>query len=533
MPAVRRRPGTIPTVPTIPNIGVLSSDGGPRVPTIMGTPVATRGVSPYRNNTITMPADIQVGELVVIVVRAQMTGTTFDGSVGVNWDLLVDRRDTPGSNRGMVAFGWPCVDQAAVDTIVNTAPVVGTPSGGRSVYIAFRVAGVNLTDPIGTAALASSHAGDVATATIPKFNYLPGELICTVFGTESRSGEPYLSTSNSWAASTRLLAEQEPPPPTGSRTTIELWTAPRSTPPAAPDQTVTYSGTVAAIGMMSWTFRSKTAPPPLPGIPTVAELATLQNFKVGHRGSSANWPEFSMYGYTQAARYGVHALEISLNRTSDGVWFGMHDADLGRVSGDPFNTDPTTLTWAALNASFDTLGSTAALDPTQPDRPFATFQEIATAFPRHVLIIDPKYRWSASEQDEFFALLDTYGGGQKLDGTPTTPQQRCIIKGYCDSIGPDGVATRAATEGYKSWGYFYDANFADWSTYAPAWDWLSVDAGASPVNWATARATATADSKPLVGHVIGNQTNLDLVLGYGADGIMASNIQGLVVPPLA
>lgn len=56
-------------------------------------------------------------------------------------------------------------------------------------------------------------------------------------------------------------------------------------------------------------------------------------FYVAHRGGSREWPEMSLHAYTQAGFWGVGALEVSLARTSDGVWFGLHDADINRTSG--------------------------------------------------------------------------------------------------------------------------------------------------------------------------------------------------------
>lgn len=525
-PTPRRRGAG--TLPTVPNVGVLSGGSSANTPTIMGTPVVFGGDSPggYRHNPITLPAGIQVGELVVLVMRVQTTGAVFDDSVGTDWDLLVDRRDMPGSNRGMVIFGWPCRNQTAIDTIVNTTPVLGVAAGTRSVYICFRLAGVDLDNPV--EAIAATGTSLSSTFELPAYNYRPRSKVFTAFGTESTSGQPVDPTSVDWVALEKLTTTTEPLNPAVSRTSLTLYSAPVATRPPTPIQTADYGASVAAIGGMSWAFRSKTPPPPLPGIPTVTQLAASRNFKVGHRGSSRNWPEFSLHAYTEAARYGVQALEISLNRTSDGVWFGMHDADLGRVSGDPNSTDPTTLTWDDLNANFEILGSTANLDPTQPNRPFARFEEIAAAFPYHVLIIDPKYRWSVSERSEFFALLDTYGGGLELDGTPTTSQQRCIIKSYCTSVGPNGVAPLSSAEGYTTWGYFYDADFANWATYEPHWDWLSVDESATAPNW----ATAVAAGKPVVGHVIGAQAAADSVYARGARGIISSNVRGIAYPQL-
>ena len=63
-----------------------------------------------------------------------------------------------------------------------------------------------------------------------------------------------------------------------------------------------------------------------------AMLAAEDGFYWAHRGGSASFPEHSLHAYTQSVLRGFGSLEISLNRTADGVWFGLHDANLDRTS---------------------------------------------------------------------------------------------------------------------------------------------------------------------------------------------------------
>jgi glycerophosphoryl diester phosphodiesterase len=58
-------------------------------------------------------------------------------------------------------------------------------------------------------------------------------------------------------------------------------------------------------------------------------LLDTRPFYVAHRGGSADWPEQSMLAYRSAVACGVDALEVSLARSADGVWFGLHDNAAG------------------------------------------------------------------------------------------------------------------------------------------------------------------------------------------------------------
>ena len=87
-------------------------------------------------------------------------------------------------------------------------------------------------------------------------------------------------------------------------------------------------------------------------------------FYCAHRGGSRDFPEMSLYAYGQSALVGYPALEISLARTSDGVWFGLHDASLDRTSFNTGGGSGTTyvaasMTWAQVQ-SYYILGSMAA-----------------------------------------------------------------------------------------------------------------------------------------------------------------------------
>ena len=505
----------VPSIPSIPvhvhaRLGMSASVTVPQTPQIMGTPTITPGTSPsYRWCPVAIPSGVSVGEMVVVIFHSQVEQVP-DGTIPSTWKLLASRKGQPGGSRTFVAYGWPV--HTAGDIISGTVDI-GTPSGGRGIAACFRVAGVDLDHPlIGLAPQGVTGADNFSIG-----SYLSDvrSLSIHAVGSQATSGQaaiPLLSTG----LGDELVAEgSEPAGLVGSRTSLAVYAQPTGY--FTPSWVGTFPGAVAVNGGLGFSLQPASPlprPPILPGVPTIAALASAQNSIIGHRGSSANYPEMSMYGYQEVARTGVQALEISLNRTSDGVWFGMHDGDLLRISG--ASVDPTTLTWADLNASYQILGSTATLNPMQPDRPFARFEDIAAAFPTHVLVVDPKYRFSLSERAEFRDLLDTYGGGRELDGTPTLPTERCIVKASCTSL---NVATYMKAAGYTTWGYFYAADMANFATYEPNWDWLSMDYGVTAGDWVTAVSTG----KPVVGHVTQSQDSVDICFAGGAIGVVASD----------
>ena len=55
-------------------------------------------------------------------------------------------------------------------------------------------------------------------------------------------------------------------------------------------------------------------------------------FVIAHRGEHSLYPENSLEGALSAWRCGADAVEVDIQRSADGVWVCMHDADLTRVT---------------------------------------------------------------------------------------------------------------------------------------------------------------------------------------------------------
>ena len=207
-----------------------------------------------------------------------------------------------------------------------------------------------------------------------------------------------------------------------------------------------------------------------------------------------------MYGATRCADQGYGAMEVSLNRTSDGVWFGLHDETLLRVAG--VDIDPTTLTWQELSQYRINPPGTA---PNQPSRPFMRVEEIIDSYgSSHVLVIDPKYR--LNESSALFDLLLTM-----------QPASRMVAK-YAGN--GRGLADIVRPKGITSWGYYYAATWDANKQYASAWDLLGMEWNASQTVW----DEVIAFGKPTIAHICATKAESDAGFAKGADGVQVSGV---------
>ena len=251
-----------------------------------------------------------------------------------------------------------------------------------------------------------------------------------------------------------------------------------------------------------------------PGYSSVTAMLASTPFYIAHRGGGVSWPEMSLYAYTHSIIKGYKALELSLARTSDGVWFGLHDATLDRTSG-VTGVTASAKTWAQIQ-TYQILGSTATGDPSQPNRPYMRWEEIIAAYyPSHVIFVDPKA--ALAFKSELMAMMNAL---------PGTPQNHLICKyfGVEGGTGNTGWAKLAADNGYHRWGYFYQADSANFATYQGRWDILGMDSGADQATW----NTMLTYGKPVIGHTISDQTAATSALTKGANGLMVSQTNVIV-----
>lgn len=242
------------------------------------------------------------------------------------------------------------------------------------------------------------------------------------------------------------------------------------------------------------------------GFSTVTEMLNTPGSTWAHRGGSANWGEMSMYAYTRSLIQGYGALEVSLARSSDGVWFGHHDETLDRVTGTT-GLDPSTLTWAQIQGMSIITGADGI------HQPFMTIDEYRDSYANDcVHILDLKYGIRTQRDiDEFFAICNSF------------PSDTVMIKYFYDST---GLAGRAENEGFATWGYAYPNNVTDdpsFLTRAAAWTTLGMTHDAPQGIWDQVLAVG----KPVFGHIAYDQASYDSAMAKGASGVQCANVLGI------
>jgi glycerophosphoryl diester phosphodiesterase len=241
----------------------------------------------------------------------------------------------------------------------------------------------------------------------------------------------------------------------------------------------------------------------------VTPLLKTDRFTVAHHGGSLDWPEESLYAYQKSVQVGVDALEISLARSSDGVWFGLHDATLDRTSGTS-GFVASEHTWAEIRTH--RILPTGLRDPRQPSRPYARFDDVLDAYgDSHALFVDPKVV-DQRYYDELFALVAKH---------VRNPRETLVAKGYCTSI-PWAAAARA--RGHQTWGFYYASEIQAkpelLTSTEEHWTVMGLDYAGSAEQWSVVRALG----KPVIGHVVPDPAAALTALRHGARGLMISGV---------
>ena len=150
-----------------------------------------------------------------------------------------------------------------------------------------------------------------------------------------------------------------------------------------------------------------------------ALLALDRPIIIAHAGGDHDWPHSTMYAFTQAALNGTDVLEMDLMLSSDGVLMVQHDNTVDRLTNDTglFSSFTAAELKAMDNAYWFSGGvwSDKALADdayiyrgirtgdqpapegfTTEDFRMVTFEEVALAFPNHVLDVEIKIPESAT-----------------------------------------------------------------------------------------------------------------------------------------
>lgn len=251
-----------------------------------------------------------------------------------------------------------------------------------------------------------------------------------------------------------------------------------------------------------------------PGYASVDSMLSQETFYIAHRGGSRFFPEMSLYAYGQSVLLGYGALEFSMARTSDGVWFGLHDRSLDRTSGVSGLPDASNMTWAQVQ-NYQILGSMAADAPSQPNRPYMRLEELLDLYyPSHVIFMDTKY--AGGYIGEFVNIMSSL---------PGTPQNHIVSKSF--GVGP-GLHGPMRAAGFMAWGYYYQSNVTsgDFAAWQSNFDILGMEYGADAASW----SAATSTGKPVIGHICPTTAAAATALGRGARGLICSGVKLIQTP---
>nr|DAY11699.1 MAG TPA: hypothetical protein [Caudoviricetes sp.] len=238
------------------------------------------------------------------------------------------------------------------------------------------------------------------------------------------------------------------------------------------------------------------------GYPSIDAMVAQKGFLVAHRGGSASWPEMSMRAYTNSVAHGAGALEVSVGRTSDGVWVLAHDQNLKRVDPSAPDTPISQMTWSEVQR-YRTAGER-----------ILRIEEYLEAYGRsHVTVLDPKY--SAQQWADLARLL------------PADAKSRVIWKSAGDAT---WLAAQWKAAGWRCWGYAYAQHASDGSLskWAPSWDYLGFPWDAPAMAW----KVATSFGKPVWAHICPTKAAYDQGLQNGAAGCMVSGIMQVLPSPM-
>lgn len=512
-------------------------------PTIVGTPTTFTTSGVVTSFTINKPGPLRDGDALILALSAQTPTATGDFACN-GWSRISQAFEASSPGDRIIAFyALPVpVARSVTDTSFTFTSIDAT--GGRIAAEMFVVRGAelsNLTSAISPYGHLSSQTTTVQPGTPSvslnlllvgynaNFTSVPDYTIAT--GPSGMTLQNFIVNSTGAVSKTVLAVYREDVDSGAISAMAADWnTVPAQSAGAAvvirgASQLSTNGGAAThytsatdtlSNGSMFYTSATDVLSTPLEvrpvpaGYSSVTTMLATSPFYVAHRGGSLDWPEMSLHAYTQSVFWGVGAVELSLARTSDGVWFGLHDATLDRTSGTTGFT-ASAHTWAEVQAYQITAAATN--NPAQSARPYMRWEELMAAYyGTHIIFVDPKVAIAFTSE-----LLNM------MDAMPNTPTSHFVGKNYGVS-GPvnnsSGWAHDLAARGYKSWGYFYQADAANFATYQGRWDILGMDYTADAPTW----ASIMSYGKPVIGHIIPDAAAVTTALGYGAVGVMVSGV---------
>lgn len=472
-------------------------------PQVVGTATTFASTTSGATVILDKPSGVQTGDLLVAVLRTNGSTSPTDFVLSGWTRRGYTFKASDGAGRVTGVFTHPVTDASTEPASYTFTKSV---SDARRVGAMFVVRGVDLSNPVA----GNSVNWDATSAPRVQLNSFTVDttdaaLLVYAWGVEIVSPN---ATAPTITPSTAVALVPSSAGTGATRTTLWAGAETISGGASTGAKNLTWSSSTgeAATGFVLRGLSTPVAPKT--GFSSVTHMLATPGATWAHRGGSVNWPEMSEYAYDQAVAAGYGALEFSANRTSDGVWVGVHDASLNRTSQTSGLPDISTMTWAQVQTYQNSLNSAGT------PRPYYRLDAFLDKYtPTHVVIVDPKYAIGAYNT-EFLNLLDAHGGPSKI-----------VVKFYGAGSGAVALADAAAARGYQTWGYFYDTDvtsgeLAAWQSH---WSILGMNYDAPQSAW----DAVLAYGKPVVGHIAGSQANYDTAISRGARMVQCSNVAGI------
>ena len=168
---------------------------------------------------------------------------------------------------------------------------------------------------------------------------------------------------------------------------------------------------------------------------------------IAHRGGWGLWPQHTLYGYRHAVDMGVDALELDIQRSSDGVMVVFHDHRVGRVTEAGGRIDSYTFEeLQSLDAGYNWSADEGATHPFRGQGlRIPSLDEVLSTFPDQHMIIELKTN-DAQSAEQLCGLLRAHRHQHRAIVASFDTESLDIFRQVCP-----GVATSASFA--EAWSY--------------------------------------------------------------------------------
>jgi hypothetical protein len=475
------------------------------VTSVIGYTTATTGAGTSSSTVIAKPTGVQTGDWLIAAWRDQNTVASDDMSAP--GFARITAPFVPSSAAGRITGLYAHqVTDATAEPASYTFTRTGTATRRAGVLFILRP-----DEPGGTLSIAgySTPYEGVAGTDRGTATYSGTGLTLVVAGAEHTAGNDHALT----APAGYTTVAQAVTDGTVSVSRTSAWVGYKTSATTVAAVTVDWPGTATAATVQSVTLAY--TPPPAPvaielevvgqgtGVASVwdgsdelpvtridalpwtgytitemdADVADGRDVYWAHRGGSLDWPEMTERAYTNAVWRGGRALEVSVRRSSDGVWIMSHDATLTRATGGASTATITATHSSAMLGVPVTVGT--------PGGVIGRIEDVLEAWPRMLWVIDNKTGESAVD---LFAIIKA-----------RVPDwaDRVIIK--IDGAHAVSLFQTARAAGFKTAAYFFgDTADAKITENMPHVDYPGMDYLADQARW----DYLATFGKPIWGHVL-------------------------------